>query len=87
MDTLSRFVQNITDAIIEPVIFFLFALAFYYFVLGLIPFVLNSDDPKARSVGRGHLIWGIIGFLIMTSVYVILQVITYTFCGTPFCKG
>jgi hypothetical protein len=87
MESLSVFMANVVRVIIQPVILLLFALAMYYFVAGLIPFVLKSDDPEARKVGRGHLIWGIIGFFIMTSVVTILMIVTKTFCGVEWCSG
>ncbi|MBX9765253.1 pilin [Patescibacteria group bacterium] len=79
MEALNQFVFNITRFIIQPVIWLLFALAMYYFVKGLIPFVLKADDPKERQKGREHIIWGLVGFLVMVSVFGILQILTNTF--------
>lgn len=78
-DLLTRFINNIIDKILQPIIWLLFALALYYFVLGISMFMLKADDPKARAKGRDQMIWGVIGIFIMVSVGSILYVVTNTF--------
>lgn len=79
MEALNQFMFNIVKFIVQPAIWLLFALAMYYFVNGLIPFLAKADDAKEREKGRQHIIWGIVGFLVMVSVFGILQVLTNTF--------
>lgn len=78
-DALSRFINNVTGLIIQPIILLLFALAMFYFVQGAITFISKSDDPKARETGRNHMIWGVLGFFIMVSVFTILKISFRTF--------
>ena len=86
MQNLTQFITNVVQFIINPLIWLLFALALYYFVIGIIPFMMKSDDPKERAKGRQHLLWSIVGFFIMVSVVAILATITATFCdGIAFC--
>lgn len=79
MEALNQFIRNIIEFIIQPAIWLLFSLALYYFVAGMIPFLMKADDPKERDKGRQHILWGLIGFVIMVSVIGILQVVTGTF--------
>ncbi len=79
MDALNQFMFNFVQFIVQPAIWLLFALAMYYFVSGLIPFMAKADDPKERQKGRQHIIWGLVGFLIMVSVFGILEMLTNTF--------
>ncbi len=81
-DALSRFINNVTGLIIQPIILLLFALAMFYFVQGAITFISKSDDPKARETGRNHMIWGVLGFFIMVSVFTILKISFRTFSPT-----
>ena len=87
MLALQSFVENLTRVIIQPVILLLFALAMFYFVNGVGSFIMKSDNPEERKKGRSKLLWGIAGFFIMSSVTAILYIVTYTFCGTPWCNS
>lgn len=71
---LNRFVDNI----VNPVIYFLFAIALLYFLYGVLVFIINADDETARDTGKKHMLWGIIGLFIMVSVYGILGLIIGT---------
>ena len=71
---LNRFVDNI----VNPVIYFLFAIALLDFLYGVLVFIINADDETARDTGKKHMLWGIIGLFIMVSVYGILGLIIGT---------
>jgi hypothetical protein len=40
---------------------------------------MNAGNEEGRSVGKKHMIWGIIGLLIMIGVYGILGILGGTF--------
>lgn len=71
---LGRFVDNI----VNPLIYFLFAIALLYFLYGVFVFILNADDESKRDTGKKHMLWGIVGLFIMVSVYGILGLIIGT---------
>lgn len=84
MDTLSRFIANVVNTIIEPLIVLLIWGALVFFLYGAAQFILNAADPEARKKGQQALIWGLIGLFIMASVFGILRVVTGTFgVGLP----
>ncbi len=56
----------------------LFALALLYFLYGLSEFLRNQDNEEAQSVGKQHMVWGIIGLFLMFAVFGILNMIENT---------
>lgn len=73
--------ENIKTAIVDPIIYFLFALALVYFLYGVLELVRNADNEEARQTGRQHVLWGVIGMFIMVSFYGIMHVICNTIPG------
>lgn len=68
-------IQKVNDAILQPIIVLLFALAIGYFLFGLVKFILNQDNDTERGEGKTHMVFGIIGIAIMAGVYGIIGVI------------
>ena len=72
------YLQSFIYNIVNPIIYFLFALAFLYFLYGVLIFIINADDESKRAIGKQHMFWGLIGLFIMVSVYGILDVVIST---------
>ncbi|MDP2593233.1 MAG: hypothetical protein Q8P52_01115 [bacterium] len=68
-----------SDNIINPLIIFMFALAMVFFLYGVLEFFLNQDNEEAKTNGKSHMIWGVIGLTIMLGVWTILGMIINTF--------
>ncbi len=66
-------IPKIVSNIVSPLLQLLFGVAVVMFIWGLIGFFKNGDDVKAREEGRQHILWGVIGFAIMVSVYGIIR--------------
>ena len=64
--------------IINPLIAFLFALAIAFFLYGVLEFFLNQENEEAKTKGKSHMIWGVIGITIMMSVFTIMNIILST---------
>jgi hypothetical protein len=77
--SLDAFVDRLTQFIIYPLIGLLLAAALLLFFWGLSQFVLHAGEEAGRETGRQHMIWGIVGILIMVSVIGILRIVTATF--------
>ena len=73
--------EKIKTAIVDPIIYFLFALALVYFLYGVLELIRNADSDEARKTGRQHVLWGVIGMFIMVSFYGIMHVICNTIPG------
>ncbi|MDP2648999.1 MAG: hypothetical protein Q8P19_03840 [bacterium] len=65
--------------LIDPAILIVFAVGFFFFVFGLVEFLWKLNEGGDSKEGKQHMIWGIVGMLIMVSVYGILSLVTNTF--------
>ncbi|MCR4325840.1 MAG: hypothetical protein NUV59_03485 [Patescibacteria group bacterium] len=65
--------------LIDPAILIVFAVGFFFFVFGLVEFLWKLNEGGDNKEGKQHMIWGIVGMLIMVSVYGILSLVTNTF--------
>lgn len=77
--SVDSFVYKINSLILNPLIVFLFALALLYFLYGVFQFIANAESEEARTKGKTHIIWGVIGIVIMMGVYGVLNLIIKTF--------
>lgn len=73
---LASFVINLINNVAVPLVF---ALAFIVFIWGVFRyFILGGHDPKKRDEGKGLMIWGIVGFFLMVSVWGLVHILTGT---------
>jgi len=82
--------ERIISQILEPAVRVLFAAGFFLFLWGLAKFLYNlesvaknSGDRNRRKEGLQHLIWGLVGMLVMVSVQGIIALIINTFGLNP----
>jgi hypothetical protein len=76
---MDAFILKVVDNIINPLIYFLFALAILFFLYGMLEFILNQESEEAKTTGRSHMLWGIVGITIMMGVWFIMNLIINTF--------
>lgn len=74
-------VGRFTTYVIDPILLVLAAAGFLYFVWGLVIFLfaLSQGDTSKAGEGKRHMIWGVVGMVIMFSVVGIIQLINNTF--------
>jgi len=70
--------KSIDRVIINPIIYFLFALAMVYFLYGLAQYLLSPDNEEVRKSSKSHMLWGIVGLFIMVAVFGIMNLILST---------
>ena len=73
------FVTKFQNAILFPLMGVMMATAILIFLWGAFQFVYNADNDSERETGKKHMIYGIIGLLVMLSAYGILQIAAKTF--------
>lgn len=56
----------------------MFVLALAYFVFGVIEYFLYQNSDKEREQGQKHIMWGLIGLVIMTGFWGIIQILAST---------
>jgi hypothetical protein len=72
-------VSRIENAILFPILSFMLAVAFLYFLWGAYEFVANADNESARGTGKQHMLYGIIGMVVMVSALALLRIVAGTF--------
>lgn len=73
---------SIERVILFPLISLLLSVAFLVFMWGAYEFIRNAENEEGRSTGRKHILYGIIGMLVMLSALGILKIAACTF-GVP----
>lgn len=78
--TIITFLNKFNYYILNPIIILMFTLALLYFIYGVVRFLSTNDGDKGntRIEARNSIMWGIIGMVIMFSVYGIITAILKT---------
>ena len=79
MDAVTTLVRKFETLIVYPVIVVVFALGFFLFIFGLVEFLWKLNEGGDNKEGKQHMLWGIVGKLIMVSVWGILDILDNTF--------
>jgi len=59
-------------------------LAIMLFVWGMVKFIANTNDTAAHAQGKQFMVWGIIAFVVILSLWAIVDIVLYgTFDITP----
>lgn len=74
MEALDTFLGKVTDAIIDPILTLITLAAFVVFVWGVVEFIQGAGNEEKRKVGQQHMIWGIIGLVIIFGAHAIIAV-------------
>lgn len=72
-------VSRIEEVILFPLLSFMLALALLYFLWGAYEFVANAESDSGRDTGKTHMLYGIIGMVVMVSALAILRLAAGTF--------
>lgn len=79
MQAAGNFIETLNDVFLFPLIYLLSAIAFLFFVYGAVVYIMNADSEQARSEGKKHITYSIVGLVIMASAYAILSIAAGTF--------
>ncbi len=69
------FVKILNQEVLFPIIALLSAIALLVFVYGSVVYIFNGGNETAREKGKSHIMYGIIGLLIMVSAWGILSLV------------
>lgn len=75
MDALKAFVGKVQAEILDPLITLVALAAFIIFAWGLVDFIRGAADPTQRKTGQQHMLWGIVGLVIIFGAQVILRIL------------
>jgi uncharacterized membrane protein YidH (DUF202 family) len=73
------FFTNVKTNIVNPLIELLALAAFVVFVWGVVDFIRGADDAEKRATGQQHMIWGIVGLVIIFGTNAIINILKSTF--------
>lgn len=80
LNGVEKFIDNIVQFMNSTLVPLIFAIAFLIFIWGIFKyFILGSDDEGSRETGRTYMMYGIAGFVIMVSVWGIVNLVAEGF--------
>ena len=79
MQAIGNIMGRFWNLIIAPTILIIFACGFMLFIYGLVEFLWKINEGGDTAEGKKHMLWGIVGMLIMVSVYGIIALLSNTF--------
>lgn len=71
--------DRIETYVIDPVIAVIFTLGLLLFFVGIVEFLWGIKSGDVKDEGKQHMLWGLVGMLVMVSVYGMLNLIINTF--------
>lgn len=79
MEAANRLIIKFAEVIVNPAIIVMFAVAFLVFLWGLAEYLRNSSQAGGKNDGKDHIIWGLVGMVIMVSAFAIIRILLSTF--------
>jgi len=81
---IERYSGDIIGIINELVLPVLMAIAFIVFIWGVYThFIAGANEPKKLEDGRQFILWGIIGFVVIFSIWGLVAIVGDTFMLSP----
>ncbi len=60
-----KFVGRINQVILYPLILLMMGVALLVFLYGAFEYIMNADNESGRETGKQHLLWGVVGLMVM----------------------
>lgn len=76
---MDKFITAVSNEILNPFIYLLFAIALIVFIAGIVRAIANGGDEDARTTAKRHIMYGLLGMFIMFSAFALVRLITGTF--------
>jgi len=70
-------IGRIVNVIINPIIGLMASFAVIFFIIGVIEYIAGAANEEKRQKGHQHIIYGVLGLVVMFSVFGIMHMI----CG------
>jgi hypothetical protein len=78
-DTVDDLLFKLNEKIFNPLIELAFIIALVIFLWGVSEYIRGANNEEKRKEGREHMLWGVVGFVIMFGVFGIITMLTRTF--------
>lgn len=76
---LQNLLTYVTCIIATSIIPLIFALATVVFIWGVVQYVINDGEEAKKEKGRQFIVWGLIGLVVMISVWGLVKIVGSTF--------
>ena len=74
-ESAEELVNTLATEILNPLVALMFAGAVVYFIFGVVNYIANADNEDARETGKRHLMYSVVGLVIMAGVWGIIGLI------------
>ncbi len=71
-------INNIKINVLNPILGVMFGFALLFFLYGVLEFIQGGSNEKAVEIGKRHIIYGILGLVIMVGVNGLIALISST---------
>ncbi len=78
MNPLEQFLTNVQNEILSPLLTLIALAAFVFFVWGVVEFIRGADNAEKRQAGQQHMVWGVLGLVIIFGANAIIAIIRAT---------
>ncbi len=82
MEPFNQFIVTVQEQILSPLLTLIALAAFVVFVWGVVDFIRGADNEERRKSGQQHMIWGIIGLVIIFGANAIITMLQATLTNT-----
>jgi uncharacterized membrane protein YidH (DUF202 family) len=72
---MDQFIAKVQDQILNPIITLIALASFGIFVFGVVEFIAGAENEEKRSTGQQHILWGIIGLVIVFGAGAIVKIL------------
>ena len=74
-----QIIETLVEELLKPLANVLLVLATVFFVYGVVEYIAGASNETARTTGKRHIAWGLVGLAIMVSVRAILSILSSVF--------
>jgi|GEM_PF-1529990 len=79
LSSFDKLIFGLNDKLLNPVIEFCFIVALTVFLFGVMEYIRSANNPESRKKGQNHMLFGLLGLLIMFTVYGLINLALNTF--------
>ncbi|MDO8492925.1 MAG: hypothetical protein Q7S19_00015 [bacterium] len=73
-----KVIANISSQIVNPILAVMFGFALLFFLYGMLEFIQGGANEKAVETGKRHMVYGILGLVVMVGARGIVDLIIGT---------
>lgn len=79
-------ISGIKTSIINPIITFFMVAATVVFIWGVVEMIMGAENEEARTIGKRHIVWGLLGLFIMVATGAIISMVCLFFGLSSNCS-